>query len=568
MRAADSGPSPQIRCRNDAPSGVGRYSAVLGPGLLATVVAAFLVLKCFALLPHINDDGLYFYAATRVAAGAVPYRNFFFSHPPLHLYPTALVFAVFGYRWWLGKSVVFALAAIQALAVYLTVRRLLRDQTRPPAGEAAAVLAGLLLLTSETFLVVSSDDTGLVQSSAWLTVAIALLAYGRPRWSGVFAGTAAMTSLQTYPLVGVVGWAAFRFLPRRAAWELVLAAAAVILIVHLAAVALAGWSFVDQVYSFHLAKLEVPGEGARELRQLFTHNAPLLITAAAAAVGLGASEGRPRAVAQIFAAAIGTFLVAMATRPRVFYWYFTPALAPAAVLAGLGIGASLDALWPGVSFGPPGSRPIWRWLSIATVAVILLPARNASLGSLKPPHGAGSDYGRLVAYRWHVAPCLGRLNDLLRRLSWHGGQRRGPDDWHPPLTEYLWRESSWLDSLPRMVSAIQLQARLNPRVTLFGDYATVPLLALEAGVPVTGDFMDTTGQRFGARFATFEQVRRLLDAAPEALVLLRTGGSGVNALPAMRQYLAAAYTPLEALRRRTEVEHILYRRRSASWGSP
>ena len=155
---------------------------------------------------------------------------------------------------------------------------------------------------------------------------------------------------------------------------------------------------------------------------------------------------------------------------------------------------------------------------------------------------------------------LGRINRLIRDRWWQEGRRRGPPEPYQALREYLWRQSSWLDSLPRMVGAVQTHARRQPEVTLFGDYATVPLLALEAGVRVTGDFFDTTGQRFRSGFATFEQVRRLLEGAPAALVLLRTGASGINRLPAMREYLATAYQPVEVFRSRAGVEHVLYRR--------
>ena len=284
-----------------------RYAAVAGPGLLAAAVAVFLALKGFALSPQVNDDGIYFYAAARVAAGAVPYRDFFFAHPPMHLFPTALVFAALGYRWWLAKSLVFGLAALQGIAVYLTVRRLARDHTRPLARETAAVLGSVLLLSSETFLVASSNDTGLVQSSAWLSLAVALLVYGRPRWAGVCAALAATTSLQICPLVAALGLSARWLGPRRAAWELALVTGSVILVVQLLALGLAGGAFVDQVYRFHLAKIEVDGEGARQLRQLFEHNAPLLLAAAAGAASLAMGQRRSRTVALILVAGMALF---------------------------------------------------------------------------------------------------------------------------------------------------------------------------------------------------------------------------------------------------------------------
>jgi hypothetical protein len=533
--------------------------SILGPGVLAVGVLCFLALKAFALRPQVNDDGIYFYAAARVTEGAVPYRDFFFAHPPMHLLPTALAFAVAGYKWWLGKTLVFALAALQGVCVYLSVRRLVRDRTGPLTRETAAVLAGLLLLGSETFLVASSDDTGLVQSSAWLSLAIALLLHGRPVWSGVLAGVAAMTSIQICPLVGALALGAFLLATRRAAWQLALAAAAVVVAVHGLAGALAGGAFIDQVYGFHLAKAARAGEGARELAQLVQHNALLFILALAGTAVLGAGEGRPRTLTLLMATGLTVFLAAMATRPRVFYWYFLPALAPAAILAGLGLAFFLQTLWPRRREDARGLPPRWVVLGFAGFAGLLV-ATTRPPRALRTPHGEAVRYERLTAYRWVDAPGLGPLNRLIRRIWWHDGQR-GPGERHNVVTEYLWRQASWLDSLPAMAAAVRSAARPDGRVSLFGDYGTVPLLALETGVPVTGDFTDTTGQRFRAGAASFAQVERLLADAPRALVLLRTGGSGVNGQSELRRRLASDFEVVQVFRSGSGVEHTLHRRR-------
>jgi hypothetical protein len=541
-----------------------RLASILGPGLLGIAMLGFLALKAFALRAQVNDDGIYFYAAARLAGGAVPHRDFFFAHPTLHLVPTAAAFALVGYQWWLGKTLVFALAAMQGVCVYLSVRRLIRDHTSPLAREAAAVLACLLLLGSETFLVASSDDTGLVQSSAWLSLAVALVLHGRPIWSGVFAGAAAMTSLQICPLVVALALGAFLLAPRPKALRLALAAAAVVALVHAAGIALAGRAFIDQVYGFHLAKPPMAGEGARELVQLVRHNGPLFIAALAGVAALGTGEGRPRTLALVIATGLALFLLAMVTRPRVFYWYFLPALAPAAILGGLALAFFFETMKPSRREEAAALPPRWWALSLAGGAALLLLVGQRPAGALRSPHGEAVRYERRTAYEWIDAPVLGPLNRLIRWAWWHDGRRDPPGARHNPFTEYLWRQSSWLDSLPAMTAAVQSAARADPLVSLFGDYGTVPLLALEAGVPVTGDFIDTTGQRFRAGAASFDQVARLLDSDPHALVLLRTGGSGVNARAALRGYLDSHFETVQVFRSRAGVEHTLYRPLPAS----
>ncbi|HUT58524.1 MAG TPA: hypothetical protein VNA25_11825, partial [Phycisphaerae bacterium] len=60
-------------------------------GLPAALLLAFLALKAYGLQPAVGDENIYFYMSTRVADGLVPWRDFFFAHPPLHLLPGVVV---------------------------------------------------------------------------------------------------------------------------------------------------------------------------------------------------------------------------------------------------------------------------------------------------------------------------------------------------------------------------------------------------------------------------------------------------------------------------------------------
>lgn len=67
--AAPSGPPPPP-------------SRVVPLALLALTLALFAVLKVYALNITIGDEHLYFHMAVLINKGLLPYRDFYFTHPP------------------------------------------------------------------------------------------------------------------------------------------------------------------------------------------------------------------------------------------------------------------------------------------------------------------------------------------------------------------------------------------------------------------------------------------------------------------------------------------------------
>jgi len=91
------------------PSSILRRLRALHPD--ATVVGLGCVLCFFALLKLYSlnfvkgDEHMYFYMSLLVSKGKWPYRDFFFSHPPLQLYLVGALYKLFGYSLALSKAV-------------------------------------------------------------------------------------------------------------------------------------------------------------------------------------------------------------------------------------------------------------------------------------------------------------------------------------------------------------------------------------------------------------------------------------------------------------------------------
>lgn len=63
--------------------------------------------------------------------------------------------------------------------------------------------------------------------------------------------------------------------------------------------------------------------------------------------------------------------------------------------------------------------------------------------------------------------------------------------------------------------------RASGTVSLLGDFATAPLVAFSARVPIAGNLVDTNVQRFDSGDLVPADVFRVLDRHPDALLLRR-----------------------------------------------
>lgn len=542
-----------------------RLPALVGPAAIALVVASFLVLKAFALLVHPSDEGIYFYGALRWSEGALPYRDFFFAHPPLHLAPLALLFKIAGYHFALAKSWPFLMAALQGVCAWLCVRRLAADSP-PPAREAAALAAAATLLFSESLLKASSHATGINQTSGLLALGATLLVYRRPLAAGLATGAAVMTLLQGAPVATVLGASVIGAAWLRGARRLgtvfragdlrrfVGASLGLLALVHVVFLSAAGGRFLDGVYRYHLAKIDRPGEGLRQLGFVLHDNWTLWVGAAAGIAASIAAGGPRRRVALAALAAIVVQIVAMASRPRVFPFYFQPAFFPAAV--GLGLGLATVAF----SLARPGgllSRSTAA--GIAGLALLALTVLRQPLAGAISPKRAETLRAYAQNYVWTDAPGIGPLNAVVRALFWQNGRRAAGNDYNA-VTQYVWQASRWIDVQPALVEAVKLLARDRPDTVLFGDSTSAPQIALDAGVRIAGDLVDTNMERFRAGTLRFSDVADLIGRTPDVLVLLNPS-DGIGSLPEMRAYVAAHVAPAAELTSCLGERYVIYRRR-------
>jgi hypothetical protein len=244
------------------------WAAVL---LVALFYAAF---KTYAMWLRAGDEHIYFAMAQAVAHGAVPYRDFFFAHPPVHLLVPALIFKLVGFSY----GVAFWIAPLACLLAGLALWRLVRRFSPGWVG----VLALIFFLFGRTVVQSSSHLTGVNIGLMFLCWGAERLAADKPKTSGILLALSVLTGIYFLPATLGVLFLYLFFRPKAFRWAfgsyllLGLGVAAIFDLV-------SRGQFLEQVIWYHRAKGPDMGAGwptfdSTKGAELF-HNWPLFLGA-------------------------------------------------------------------------------------------------------------------------------------------------------------------------------------------------------------------------------------------------------------------------------------------------
>jgi hypothetical protein len=501
------------------------------------------VLKCFALAPRRADEGIYFYDAWRLAHGARLYRDLFFAHPPLGLVPPLLLALVHG---GVGamKAIPNLAGAAQGLFAYLIGRRALKS-------ELAGVVACFLVLYSEDFLKSTSysTDISLADALLWCGVYL-LLMHRRALAGGIVAAAGTMTLLQTAPAAAVVGVAALLY-DRKLGLRFAAGAAITIAAAHLIGLALGGGAFLTQVYVYHLHK--AAREDVHILANLIVENLPLF-GCGAIAISLSQGGNEPDRDTRRFVAVCGLVaavqIVAMATRPVIFPFYFQPAFLPLALAVG----------WVAARAAALIRTRERRNLIVAGALIAAVLAPRVFIDQITDaiaPTRAQQRRTYAQTYTWKDAPLIGPLNLVVQSLFWHDGVRV-PGTMYSPVTDYLWNFSRGFDSYDAIVDAVR---EAGPDATLFGESLSAPLVAFGAGVRIPADVADTNVNRYTSGTTSVEETIAAVDAHGGPTLLLSVGNFGLFGLPGIQEWRDAHYAPLREFTDGDGTHYTVWKRR-------
>jgi 4-amino-4-deoxy-L-arabinose transferase-like glycosyltransferase len=524
--------------------------------ILGAALLLFALLRTYGLHFVRADEHMYHYMSLLVLEGHWPYRDFFLSHPPLHVYLMAAVFAVTGYSLVVAKWVTTADAAVAAVLVLQIGKRLF--------GKPEGLCAALAFLVTPQVLDGSADLTGANFAILLLVAGTYCAIRARHLGAGALLALGSLSGLYVAPMAAMLT-VLLLLRSRRAALRLVAGFAGTVAVLCLPFLLVAGDAFLYQVVTYNLLKQPHSTTWLTSFHTFFFFNSwPMWgFVSALALSGLRwAVEGRPAAepaatdgsatfwqrvawslnpwrgdyvasTVLLSTTAFGYF--AFYASLRVFYsYYFLMVLPLMALLSGY---AACDVVrygWQTLVAGEPrkgkaalGPRLVSLFALVATV-VHHGQIRDARLADDKP---------QVLHFTWYDSPWLGpTINQWVRELFWESERdRREPPG---PITRYLQDETGFAATVDRFVAAVQEQCREGDRI--FGDYYLAPFAASVSECAVAARLVDTNTHRIRAGESTLQQ---WLDAAEEdglSLVVLRYPG-WMTRQPEVRDGLRARF---------------------------
>ncbi len=518
----------------------GRAWSVVPEALaLLLVFGSYVLLKLPGLHASGTDDNIYFYMAMRLGEGAIPYRDFFFSHPPMHLLVPALVFKVAGFSIGTAKMIPALAQGLAGVFLYLAVRR---------ASRALAIVVVLLHLTAYQVLMGSTDMNGENLMTAFLAAALYTAVSGWPVWSGALA--AAALSCGLYAMAGVVALAlASATASRRTLARWGLGFGATILGINLPFAVLGGSGYFEGVFAYHLAKPVKGGDrwpvftsfnpfsvgralfhnfgawlGSLEFKKSLYYHAPAYLAAGIAVAGIAGRalvawfrsgsasrdrtsardhaqrgtrgwaailsprdllSGSPEGLVKFAILAVVLFTFQWASVNEVYDFYLVPMMAFLAVPAGYALWRACDRVRPEAGWGRLA-------VSLAVIGIFWLHAPWAqSLSRALWPEEARAR-GEVVTYDWRDPDILAGPAALTRALFFADSRRKG--EVTPSYRHYLWNKRLAFSSASEIAEYVR--ATTTPDETLTGASTLAPLVALLADRRLAADEADTNAKRF------------------------------------------------------------------------
>ena len=500
---------------------------------LVLIFGSFLLLKLVGLHPSGTDDNIWYYMALRMTDGAMPYRDFFFAHPPVHLLVPAAVFSLTGFSIGVAKAIPAVAQAVAGLFLYLTVRK---------AARPLALVALLLHLTAYEVLMGSTDMNGENIMTAFLMASLFAATRGWFALSGVLAGLGLGSGL--YGLAGVLALAVAALSnSRQALARFVTGFAATFGIFMIVFAVIGGDAFWNGVFLYHLSKLPKGSDrvsifvsanpfsmaGAllhnfvawfRDpifLKSVYFH-APLYIgfligVALPAGKALGSwlrpanacapwyaclrqrgmLSGDPDGLVIFCCVADFLFMLQYAALSEIYDYYMVPFI----VLLSVPAAYALVRIWEGVCDARRYSQALIP-AALAAAFCMHVPLAASLNRSLWPDEYR--DAGKVVSYQWREPWALAKLSVITRALFFSDTRVKGSIT--PYYRHYVWNKMLTFSTVDALADYIRANSEADETIT--GASILTPLVALQAGRRLAGDEADTNSKLFTTGIVTIE----------------------------------------------------------------
>ena len=165
--------------------------------LLLVFIIAFVLISFKGLkTAQPGDENVYYYVGKLASEGKLPYRDFFFAHPPLHIYLIASVYKIFGFNILVLKLIPLTSTLITAFFIFKIAQRF---------GNIGAIAAFLLYLFSYSVMFNSVFSFGIELAAMFLIIGVYFLLDKNNYWiAGLFFGLAGITRLLSLVPIAII----------------------------------------------------------------------------------------------------------------------------------------------------------------------------------------------------------------------------------------------------------------------------------------------------------------------------------------------------------------------------
>ncbi len=445
--------------------------------VLAAIAIIFSAICIAGFGLEFSDQNVYYYMGKLVVQGSMPYKDFFFSHPPGEIYYDAFLYGLFGFSLLAYKLSSLLAVLGTAFLAYLMMRK---HFGKMPGYISAAVF----LFTYETIRN-ASGNIGMSFTVLFGLFGLYLIMGEREFWGGISLGGSGLMTLHAVPVIAAgllftlfeIRDSRLRVRPNKfvhALGGVALAFGLPNLLLFLAV----GKQYLFELVGYHLLKPSAPVPGVKSALfwLMAKWNAvlfvlPLLFLAVwlrkKKEKGHEERKGEMQAgILYLFALVVVIYIIYLTVLSRVFPYYY---------------------------FG------IFPYIAMI----------------------GGYAYWRLAKTANAIGTGIALLAVALFIVSWLSA------------SQYYWDMGNTLKGS----TLTDISGSIPSGKPVFGDYLFAPIVALQHGNPIAGNLVDTNPLRFQTGSLGPEGIMNALKESGEVYVVLRQSNDFMLSFNSTKQYV-------------------------------
>ncbi len=223
-----------------------------------------------------GDEHVYFYMAKLVNEGQLPYRDFFYAHPPLHLLFLFAIVKIFGINFIILKSSALISIIGSAFFLYLALMEFFETKLGEEKSAWISGLAVMLYLFSFEILFKATFSIGINFSLMLLLASFYSLQKKLYSTAGIIAGLAGLSGFYTLPaILAILLFLFFKKLQEKNLKDFFKYSVSFFAVFGLSIIFLAlvfGQGFIDPVIKYHILKPEIQNDSYQAIENAVKEN--------------------------------------------------------------------------------------------------------------------------------------------------------------------------------------------------------------------------------------------------------------------------------------------------------